>query len=184
VAIDLGDTEQLVAWVRRDESGRLRVHELLLLDSGEPVSVDRLRALRPSAIEGLLNLPSEHAAIQEQLDEPPAIDLAAPLHHFEAVKAPAPRVYEKSGVSLMRRAATGALPATRPSRGYADTFYEQVGDVYRAALRHGRAPVIAVADKWNVPRSTAARWVKEARKRKTLGPAPAPGQKGEMANAC
>lgn len=177
VALDLAGGEQLVVAVRPDATGRFRVHQLHVRDNGEPVSVVRLRALRLSAIEGLLNLPAEHAAIQARLNEPPAIDLAAALRQFAAPKAG--RVYEKSGTASSRRVGSGHAPS-RPSRGYDDSFYEHVADVYRSALRRADvAPVMAVASNWNVPRSTAARWVKEARRRGTLGPAPAPGQKGE-----
>jgi hypothetical protein len=177
LAVDLAGSEQLAVQVRLDETGRFRIHQLHLRDNGEPVSADRLRALRLAGIEGLLNLPAEHAAIQARLDNPPAIDITTALRQFTAPRAG--RVFEKSGVSAVRPAASGRAPS-KPSRGYTDPFYERVADVYRSAFRRsGGAPVMAVADEWNVPRSTAARWVKEARRRKKLGPAPAPGKKGE-----
>lgn len=179
VAIDLAGAEQLLARVRRDKDGRFRVHELHLRDNGDPVDVGRLRALRLPAIEGLLNLPAERAAIESQLDKPAAIDIAGALRQFTAPKAG--RVYEKAGTGSRRLSGSGARAPSRPSRGYSDDFYEQVAEVYRDAYRSGggRAPVMAVAANWNVPRSTAARWVKESRRRGKLGSAPARGKKGE-----
>ena len=131
-------SEQLVVAVRLDATGRFRIHQLHVRDNGEPVNVGRLRALRLSAIEGLLNLPAEHAAIQARLDEPPAIDLATALRHFTAPKT---GVYEKSGTASSRRTASGRVPR-RPARGYDDPHYERVADVYRAAFRRsgGAAP--------------------------------------------
>jgi hypothetical protein len=64
-------------------------------------------------------------------------------------------------------------------RGYGDEFYERVATAYRDALRRGERPVEALRLQANVPRSTAARWVKEARRRGLLGEAPAPGKAGE-----
>jgi len=65
-----------------------------------------------------------------------------------------------------------------PGRGYPDGFYERVADAYRNALWRGDRPVSAVASEANVPRSTAARWVKESRRRGKLGAAPARGKAG------
>jgi hypothetical protein len=61
----------------------------------------------------------------------------------------------------------------RPRRGspITDENLHQVAELYRAALERGDPPTQTVADQMEVPRSTAARWVAEARKRNLLGPA-------------
>ncbi|MGA8723416.1 MAG: hypothetical protein WB565_00105 [Acidimicrobiales bacterium] len=59
--------------------------------------------------------------------------------------------------------------------------YEAVARVYREALTAGERPTRAVADALNVARSTAGRYVMEARARKLLDPAPGPGRSGEAA---
>lgn len=54
----------------------------------------------------------------------------------------------------------------------------QVAEIYRDAMKEGRAPTAAVADHFTVSHSTAARWVREARQQQYLGPAqgPKPGE--------
>lgn len=47
----------------------------------------------------------------------------------------------------------------------------EVADVYRRAHRTGAAPTQAVADHFDRPRSTAAKWVQRAREERMLGPA-------------
>ncbi|HEU5279979.1 MAG TPA: helix-turn-helix domain-containing protein [Gaiellaceae bacterium] len=82
------------------------------------------------------------------------------------------------------RAKQAAPVHTRPLKPpaghrYPDTFYVQVAERYRAAQRAGtgrRAPVQAIADEAGVPRTTAARWVKEARARGKLPDAPGQGK--------
>lgn len=58
--------------------------------------------------------------------------------------------------------------------------YEEVADVYRQALAAGERPTRAVADTLGVARSTAGRYVMEARARGFLDPAPGPGRSGEV----
>jgi hypothetical protein len=61
----------------------------------------------------------------------------------------------------------------RPERGkrISDEFLRQVADVYRYALGRGLAPTAAVGEAFNYSRSTAGRWIVEARRRGLLGPA-------------
>jgi hypothetical protein len=164
--------EEVLVRVQADEDGRYRVVELHLFPTGEPVTAERLRAVRVSAIEQLLNLPEERARIEARQNETgPAKTFEAFLGGFAAsFDPPRPRdAAERSSARL-----------TPPSgRGYPDEFYERVAATYRDALRRGGRPVAAVAAEANVPRSTAARWVKEARRRDRLGAAPATGKAGE-----
>jgi hypothetical protein len=128
-----------------DHAGRLEVHELHLLDNGQPITAERLRAFNLGTIGQMIDA---SVLISEQLEELPK----------------------------RRRALE-----TPTSRGYDDAFYERVAGAYRAALARGdRKPVAAIAAEAGVPRSTAARWVKEARKRPgvSLGPG-SPGKAGE-----
>jgi hypothetical protein len=167
--------EHVLVRVVPDDADRYRIHELHVLDAGEPVTADRLRAVRVSAIEQLLNLPEERALIQAQLDDPSDENLSFFLPGF---------LKRFSALRLRGSEAARTSPGTELSppsgRGYPDDFYERVANAYRNALRRGLRPVAAIAAEANVPRSTAARWVKEARRRPgLLGPAPAPGKAGE-----
>jgi transposase-like protein len=96
------------------------------------------------------------------------------------------RAFNLATLEMMIEASTilGSSPGRRRAlrapkgRGYGDAFYERVADSYRRALGRGARPVIAIAEEAGVPRSTASRWVKEARRRDKLGEAK-PGKAGE-----
>lgn len=78
--------------------------------------------------------------------------------------------------------ATGADIRRRQSgrRHLDDAHYAEVADLYREALRLGRAPVQYVAERLNCAANTAKEYVAEARRRGALGPAPKPRSKGEQ----
>jgi hypothetical protein len=67
----------------------------------------------------------------------------------------------------------------RGRRQLTDEFLGEVAEIYRANT--ARAPTHAVADWFQVARSTAGGYVQAARKRGLLGPAPSRGAKGEQA---
>jgi hypothetical protein len=69
----------------------------------------------------------------------------------------------------------------RPQRGkrLEDAFLEQVAQVYRDAITRGVPPTDEVAKVMRAARSTAGRYVVEARRRKVLGPTTA-GRAGEL----
>lgn len=169
--------ETLLVRVRPDDAGRYRVHELHLYAKSDPLTAERIRAVRVAAVEQLLNLPEERALLEKKFDDPlPGPHLAEFIidfvRGFEVPQHPP------------RKAVRGQKPSAKLSapgqRGYPDDFYDRVADVYRDSFRgNSRRPVVDVANEAGVPRSTAARWVKEARRRGLLGPAPAPGKKGE-----
>lgn len=65
---------------------------------------------------------------------------------------------------------------------YGRDHYAKVAEFYRAAWRAGRAPTTAVAKRWQVEPSTAAKWVKRAREEGLLGET-VPGKAGEQPGA-
>jgi hypothetical protein len=152
-------SERLLARVLPDEAGQLRVRELVLLDEGGPVTVERLRAVRLGAIERLANHPDHRAAIERRLDTGRPLDLEAASRRFAEAKTSA---------AAVTQAPSGGLE--RPPRGYGPAHYEQVARVYHEATARDEAPVLAIARRWGVPRSTAARWAKVARERDALEP--------------
>lgn len=157
--------EKVLVRVKPDTSGRYLVRELYLFDNGAPITAARLRAVRVAAIESLLNLPEYKAAIEARINLVDAIDLAAEAGSFATTTSPRRR----------------SRPLVAPEgRGYSDEFYAQVAENYKEALERGsKRPVEAIAAEARppVPRSTAGRWVKEARRRGHLGPAQ-PGKAG------
>ena len=68
-----------------------------------------------------------------------------------------------------QRIAVGKATAGRPK--VTDELLAEVAEVYRDANSHGSAPTQAVADYFQRPRSTAAKWVQRARAEGFLGPA-------------
>jgi hypothetical protein len=71
--------------------------------------------------------------------------------------------------------------AQTPQRGkkLPDDHLRRVADAYRSALLRSEPPTKAVASALHASRSTAGRWVEEARRRGILDPAPGPGRRGE-----
>lgn len=67
-------------------------------------------------------------------------------------------------------------PVARPQRRRLITadLLAEVADVYRKALESGQPPTQAVEKHFTTTHSTAARWVREARKAGALGPAQGP----------
>jgi hypothetical protein len=165
VVVEGGDA-RVVVRVHPDESNRYRVRELHLLDTGEPITAEHLRALRVAAVEQLLNLPEERAEIDKRLTRRRSVDLESVIKAFAEVGQPR-TVYGKSSTTWEVKASTSGsvTPGLRvPAvRGYDDGFYEQVAEAYRRAIRAHRSPVMAIAAEAGVPRTTAARWVKVAR---------------------
>ena len=51
-----------------------------------------------------------------------------------------------------------------------DFFYRRVAAVYSEASSEGRSPVVAVAEEWNAPTTSASNWVRESRVRGYLPP--------------
>ena len=178
-------TSQRVLVRMEDEGDRYRIRELHLLDPGDAITNERLRSVPVSGVEQLLNLPEERAAIEATLGKKAPFDTEAALRHFKELAEPKPptqtlAIGKVPSSSVLRGVSLeSAATLERPSRGHDDAFYEQVAAKYRAAMRRSPArPVAAIQAEAKVPRSTAARWVKEARRRGLLGAAPAPGKVG------
>jgi hypothetical protein len=74
----------------------------------------------------------------------------------------------------------GLQKAQRGGRGVklSDADLRRAADIYRAALKKHDPPTRAVADQLHLARSTAGRWMVEARRRRFLGLA-TPRQAGE-----
>lgn len=71
---------------------------------------------------------------------------------------------ERSGVDL---AGTGRRG--RP-RTYGPHHWQRVAGCYRQAVEEGRAPVVAIAERWKISRSGADKWVARARREGALAP--------------
>jgi hypothetical protein len=77
--------------------------------------------------------------------------------------------------------AADSVPDSPPAgQRLSDEHYRKVAEVYRTAAKEGPEPTNAVKAHFQVSRSTAGRWVVEARARHILGPT-VPGRAGEKA---
>ena len=75
--------------------------------------------------------------------------------------------------------AAAALPLPQPGKRLPDETLASAAEVYRDAVRRGVGATDAVAEAFPISRSTAGRWIVEARRRGLLGPA-IPGVAGEL----
>jgi len=157
------------------------------IDLAFEVEVDQGRFLFRQLVERLksnthpFELDDEHNRL--------VLEMVKELSGFVAVTVRQTRTGIK--VELARRDRAGAegwfdayLSEVKPhkaqrGRRLEPAHFEQVADTYRVAVQGGAPPTQAVTDKFQVPYSTAGRWVMEARRRGFLAPAPAPGQPGE-----
>lgn len=80
---------------------------------------------------------------------------------------------------VMSDLAAAALPLPQPGKRLPDETLTLAAEVYRDAVRHGVGATDAVFDAFPISRSTAGRWIVEARRRGFLGPA-IPGVAGEL----
>lgn len=71
----------------------------------------------------------------------------------------------RDAMGAVMKAHEQAVRAPRRGSRIADAQLRTVASVYREALRTGAPPAEAVKDELGVPRSTAGRWVAEARRR-------------------
>jgi len=91
---------------------------------------------------------------------------SAPIGAF--IKGARQGVALKLGASVGAPAPSGAAGTPRKKP---DWHYHRVANVYFWAWARDAAPLEAVTTRFQVSHSTAARWVREARARKILGPA-------------
>lgn len=105
-----------------------------------------------------------HLATRRVLDE-----------NFDEIRVSGAELEEAVG-TLQEHFARRAWPATQVQRRRRVTpeLLAKVAEVYRAAYSAGQSPTQAVAETFEVSHSTAGRWVVEARKAGTLGPAIGP----------
>jgi hypothetical protein len=150
---------------RVDTGQGLKVRGRLAADGGTDPHGIGLQDIHVSADPDRPILPSE-------LRSMPWADILDAALDYGAVPV-AGNVGEVQGRD-MRRMTPG------PRRRLDDDHYQLVAELYREALVGGLPPVTNVKDHFSVSRNTAKGYVLEARKRGFLGPAPAPGAKGEQ----
>ncbi|MGH2975582.1 MAG: hypothetical protein ACRDLL_12035 [Solirubrobacterales bacterium] len=181
-SVDLGDLAVTLD-VELDESASPTCHGLSLRPVGEG-SLDS-GSLRAVAIHSLLRQATAAAA---QKIEPAAEQVfireegTGERHRFHPLTGPGSELDTvRPATATERRAFYEQIAGARgPGRGSAvtDDHLSRVAAVYRTAVEQGDPPTQTVADAMYAARSTAGRWVVEARKRGFLGPA-TKGRAGE-----
>jgi hypothetical protein len=161
---------------------QVRLDTGALLPLGPPLTGELLRKL---PVQTILT----EAASMTAIDATPRKvqrDYIDPAHELELevdasgqVDVLLPARSRAGGLSAARKSMVSARAKPHRGKRLADKELAVVAEVYRRALRDGEPPTQKVMDFSFVSRSTAGRWVQEARKRGILGPAPQQGVGGE-----
>jgi hypothetical protein len=161
------------------EDGRARCVAIARTRKGTALTGKLLRELPLESIlrEALSSLAVERSRLpREQIDPLREHDL--PVDAEGRVEVWTPLLGSAGGPAAFE--ADYAEAARSRGRGVrlTDEILERVASVYRAALKAGAPPTDAVKTAFDIPRSTAGRWVAETRRRGFLGPA-TPRRAGE-----
>jgi hypothetical protein len=150
--------------LKESDNGRLEVRGVRLEG---PVGTEALRAIPLGRIEAAAN-----AQLGGWGDDPTVSE--------DLVRRPT-RPPVRTGESWDQEAAVpvpaDAVVGQRPHRGRPDAFYAELADEYRALVAVTGRPAVEIAQRRDVPISTAHRWIKEARRRRLLPPG-RPGKAG------
>jgi hypothetical protein len=166
------DAGRLVVLVRFgvQPNGRLGVEEAVVKVAGpDPDHIDGAtwRAIPIAQATTLANLPEYRSVIVEHLNDPDAeVEVGAGAEDRRPVMA------------VRRTAHSYRLPQVYGTGRYPDSFYERVAEAYRTAVKTKKPPNQTIAEANDVPTTTVARWVREARTRGILEPSGGKGRKG------
>jgi hypothetical protein len=166
--------------------GRLVMHDLFITGPGMdmpppagrrfPLPADVLRRIPLGQIEAWANGTGAEA-IRHLMDRRPGPELRAAVSRFVKV-APKDQRKRPAEVTSLRLSKKHHAIAAGRKRPYPDEFYEAVAGIYQAAAGSSRGPATLIADANGVEPGTVHRWVRMARKRGFLPPAPAKGKAG------
>jgi hypothetical protein len=187
------DRARLREEVARREKETRREEEALVRDAehaGGPALTGKL--LREIPLARLMAQIVEAVAYEERAEPREAVDVLheLPLEPDESgmVTAWYPAHTREGGLDEVADALAGSR-SRQPRRGMRlpDEHLEEVARVYREAHQRGAPPTGAVYDRWRkgkikISRSTAGRWVAEARRRGIMGEAlgTRPGERGYL----
>lgn len=144
----------------------LRVVEIFIDGEGEPVPAEYLRTVPISAIELLANSSELSGQIWEYLeaDGYVSLEVARNLSHFESLVRNKSRKDRKIKPPSTPFETLRRVSLSRPS-SLDDDFLLRVAEFYRVTISLHERPIKKLSESANVPRDTAARWVKLARER-------------------
>jgi hypothetical protein len=155
----------------------LRVAELFIDGETLPVTSEFLRSLPISSIELLANSPEFVGEIYEgfEIRGYVSLDLARQLSHFQNIQRNRSRKEKKIKPPELSFETLRRVSISRP-KNLDDVFLARVAEFYRVSISLHERPIKKLSEYANVPRDTAARWVKLARERGFLS---SPNRKGE-----
>jgi len=154
----LFDDVQIRVRIEAHEDGRLGIAELGVI--GQPTS-ELLRRIPLGRIEAAAN--AQLAVVDDRIER-------APPRRRRAVGRPL------AGGELGWEVPT-APPVLPSGRGRPNAFYREIATRYRTFSHTSRRPAHDIAERYDVPVTTAHRWIKEARRRGYLPPG-RPGKAG------
>jgi hypothetical protein len=155
----------------------LRVAEIFIDGDGKPVTAQFSRSIPVSAIELLANSSELVGEIYEGLEARGyvSLDLARQLSHFENIQRNSSRKEKKIKPPEIPFETLRRVAISRPT-SLDDEFLARVAEFYRVTISLHERPIKKLSESANVPRDTAARWVKLARERGFLS---SPNGEGE-----
>jgi len=155
----------------------LRVAELFIDGDGKPLTAEFSRSIPLNAIELLANSSELVGEIYEGLETRGyvSLDLARQLSHFENIQRNRSRKDKKIKTPEIPFETLRRVSISRP-KNLDDDFLARVAEFYRVTISLHERPIKKLSESANVPRDTAARWVKLARERGFLS---SPNREGE-----
>jgi len=162
-----------------DKPEYFKVVELYLDGDGGVVTAEFLRLIPISAIESVIN----SSPLKEQVFKGyysngyTELEVARDLSHFQNNPRNKARAREKIRRPTPEMAVVKRVSISRPKDGkLSDDFLTRVAKFYRVSVSLGEKPILKLSEVAEVPRETAVRWVKLARKRGFL----ASGEPGKV----
>jgi hypothetical protein len=169
--VELGDDNRLLIMLRFgvQPNGRFAVEEAVVKVIGpEPNQIDvaAWRSVPIAEATTRANLPEYRSVIAEHLNDDNAeVEIGAGAEDVQPV------------LRVRRTGHAYRLPQVY-GRKFPDSFYERVARAYQTAVDAKKPPGKTIAEANDVPATTVARWVREARRRGLLDKAMGKGRIG------
>lgn len=159
--------------VCRCDNGRLSVDAIMVQsritdEDGECIAIEpsHVRELRLGRLETAINSPSVREALHDHRRELPDLGPGSTPPGLSDIEADARRLSFGGNLVL-------DIPTTYQKPTH---FYEQVARAFEAASQVSPHPAVDIAKaNGDLPTTTVHRWVREARRRKVMAPAPPKG---------
>lgn len=141
-----------------------KIVELYVDGDGYILDADYLRTIPLAAIEALINSDEVSEQVQDTPNAPGYIDLkmARQFSHFQKLARDKSKMHKKIDRPFPHEQLIRKIAMSRPEK-LDDDFLQRVAQFYAQSLSFNERPIKSLSHAAQVPRETAARWVKLAR---------------------